>query len=271
MEQIAVLVSAVDEPKTALTYGYAVAVASGKAVTLVYAYDIPMFFSPDPLSSALLPMAEAQQQARERLGILVQDYSTRYPQVPTIGRLALADPEAPLEADPAAPATLIITTLNQEKLHDWWEETPALDMLRDARHSVLAVPEGYRYEPVSHITLALRPDQAPDTVPVAALQSALQLTGAALRVVTVNATGALSPALLDLLSPMQPTYYNLSEADTVDTALADFVRQQPTGWIAVIPGTYGFWEGLFHKSHTKALAEASPIPVLALHQAASGS
>ncbi|RYD52866.1 MAG: hypothetical protein EOP52_01590 [Sphingobacteriales bacterium] len=271
MEQIAVLISGAADSKTALDYGYAIAGASGRNVLLVYEYEVPMFFSPDPLSSALLPMAEAQNIAQEQLAALLQDYRTQYPQVSTTGRLALADPEAPLDRDDSDPSAILITALNREKLHDWWEETPALDMLQEARHSVLAVPEGYAYQPVSHITLALRPDQSPATLPVASLQSVLQLTGAALQVVTVHAPDTLPPVLLEVLRPLRPTYYNLTHADTVDTALADFVQQHPTGWMAVIPGTYGFWEGLFHKSHTKALAEASPIPVLALHQRSSGN
>lgn len=266
MESIVVLADFTPESRSALEYGYALAVEKSLPIVLIHTYDVPILYTPDAFSGTFLPIEGAQNIAAENLKRLAAEYATRFPQVPTTTHIALTGPDIILDREDIATAgSLVIIGINKENMNDWWEDHQDLDILRDSHHNVLAVQLGFAYRPVKTITLALRADQAPESFPLAQLQSVLSLTGATLQVVTVNAQAPLSAALQESLAPLQAAYHEITGSDDIDTTLARFVLENPTDWLAVVPGEYGFWGSLFHKSHTLALAEQSTIPVLALH------
>ena len=69
----------------------------------------------------------------------------------------------------------------------------------------------------------------------------------------------------NILAPVNPHYHIIYDAninETINTA----VKKNDIDWLVMIPRKHSFFEGLFHKSHTKALASHSTIPVLALHE-----
>lgn len=266
MESIVILADSAAGSRTALDYGYALAAEKQLPVALVYVYDVPLLYAPDAFSGTFLPVEEAHRIAAETLQALADTYAKHFPQVPVSTHLALMEPEMVLNENQQTPNnSLIVIGIDPSSINDWWEDHRGLDTLRESRHSVLAVQTGYTYHPVRRVMLALRSDQAVDTFPLAQLQSVLTLTGASLQVVTVNAKSALSPELVAALEPLGATYHEVTSSEDVDATLARLVAENPIDWLAVVPGEYGFWAGLFHKSHTLALAEHSSVPLLALH------
>jgi hypothetical protein len=57
----------------------------------------------------------------------------------------------------------------------------------------------------------------------------------------------------------------MSTSSGVDEAITNYAGTHGMDWLAVIPHHYGFWEGLFHKSHTERMLKLAHIPILALH------
>lgn len=265
MESIVILADFTPESAAALAYGYALASEKGLPVVLVYVYDVPLLYAPDAFSGTFLPLEDAQSIATESLQKLSAEYTARYPHVSTTTRLALMGAETVLDENRQTANSLIIVGINPENIHDWWEDNRGLDMLRDSHHNVLAVQPGYNYRPVKRILLALQANQSPEHFPLASLQAMLSFTGASLHVVTVNAESALPLSLQQSLDVLGATSEVISGSEDVDATLARLVTETPTDWLAVVPGEYGFWAGLFHKSHTVALAEHSSVPLLALH------
>ncbi len=271
MDSIVILADFTPESRTALEYGYALAIEKRLPVALIHIYDVPLLYTPDAFSGTFLPIEDAQRIAADSLQKLLEEYAARFPQVPTTTRLALMGPEAVLDGDGHTANSLVILGVDPATMNDWWEDHRGLDILRDSSHNVLAVQRGYEYKPIQRMVLALRSDQTPDVFPLAPLQSVLSLTGASLDVVTVNSEGPLSPAILSALTPLGATFHEAGGNEAVDTILARFVVEHPADWLAVVPGEYGFWAGLFHKSHTLALAGHSSVPLLALHLPPAGA
>jgi nucleotide-binding universal stress UspA family protein len=59
--------------------------------------------------------------------------------------------------------------------------------------------------------------------------------------------------------------YHYRHLANVDESIREFCHNEQIDWLAVTPGKYSFLEGLFHSSHTKALAKTLNIPLLILH------
>ncbi len=265
MESIIILADSAPESRSAIEYGYALAAEKHLPVLLIYIYDVPLLYAPDVFSGTFLPIEDAQKIAAQHLQDLTTQYATRFPQVPTTSHLALMGPDALLEDHPQTANSLVVVGVDPGSMNDWWEDHRGLDILRESRHNVLAVQTDATYRPVRRILLALRPDQPAATFPLAELHAVLSLTGAALHVITVNAHGSLSPELLTGLAPLGATFHEVAGNEHIDAIIAQFAVDHPADWLAVVPGEYGFWAGLFHKSNTLALAEHSTVPLLALH------
>jgi nucleotide-binding universal stress UspA family protein len=51
-----------------------------------------------------------------------------------------------------------------------------------------------------------------------------------------------------------------------EEAIEDFIEKNEIDWLVMIPRKHSFFEGLFHKSHSKAIARRVRIPLVALHE-----
>ncbi len=69
----------------------------------------------------------------------------------------------------------------------------------------------------------------------------------------------------EALAEASPVYHFRYEVD-VDTAILTFCHETGIDLLAIVAGNYSFFESLFHKSHTKALASSLDIPLLILHE-----
>ncbi|MBL7734052.1 MAG: universal stress protein, partial [Chitinophagaceae bacterium] len=60
--------------------------------------------------------------------------------------------------------------------------------------------------------------------------------------------------------------YHYAETDDIADEIEDFAEDQDAGLIITIPKSYGFFEGLFHRSVSKRLIRESDIPLLLLRE-----
>jgi nucleotide-binding universal stress UspA family protein len=108
-------------------------------------------------------------------------------------------------------------------------------------------------------------------VPVTLLKGILAATGAQLQVLHVDAEKEReehlqqAAVLKELLKDVPAGYHTIQHPDFKE-AVNLFASQCNADLIAAIPKKHSFLEGLFHHSHTKAIAFHSNIPLLLMHE-----
>jgi nucleotide-binding universal stress UspA family protein len=239
-------------------------------VTVLHAFIIPVAFSDTPMP--LVPVQDMQDSSGRHLEALMQDLQGSYPDLVLKSELAYGDlidclREVARELQPA----LVVLGNNGAGDPDLWLGSTAGSVLRHLEAMVLAVPAAADYSGVRRICLACDYKDIDEAMPVAPLLDILRATGAQLHVVHADTEGRGTErryedtALPGLLAGITPEYHYTTAAGSVDERITAFAAEQGMDWLAIIPHHHGFWEGLFHKSHTRAMARMSGVPILAIH------
>ncbi|HEX2532520.1 MAG TPA: universal stress protein [Chitinophagaceae bacterium] len=144
----------------------------------------------------------------------------------------------------------------------------ATALLRHAVCPVIAVPEAATFTPLQQVLLAT--DLASGApLNLAPLRQLLQASGARLHLVHVR-TGEEGPkeaaakeALVRELADLQPAYLEITNEDLTE-GLNDAVRQTGAELLVCIPHHHSVLEHLFFKTHSEAVLQKAPVPVLFL-------
>lgn len=149
----------------------------------------------------------------------------------------------------------------------------AVDVSRKAKVPVIIVPPGATYTNIKEVMLACDFSKVVETTPVGAIKKILDETKAKLFVVNIdhnnkhfNAETPFESLMLDtLLQGYNPEYHFLDNEDFVE-AINKFALEKEVDLIITIPKKIGWFDALFHKSHTKALAFHSHVPLMVVHE-----
>jgi nucleotide-binding universal stress UspA family protein len=137
----------------------------------------------------------------------------------------------------------------------------------------MAVPAGVKYKKPENVCFACDFTNIADHFQIEALGALIREMHAQLHVLNVDFKNKHSEATLRTtelhqgLSALDPVYHYV-EKEHIDEGIRDFVEANHMDWLMIVPHKHSFWEGLFHKSHTKALVKLSHIPIVALHERA---
>jgi len=148
----------------------------------------------------------------------------------------------------------------------------AIDVSRKATEPVIIVPPDADYSDIKEIMLACDFSQVVETTPVDAIKKILNKTSAKLFVVNIDhkqkhftADTPFESLMLDtLLQGYHPEYHFIDDTDFVQ-AINKFALEKEVDLIITIPKKMGWFDALFHKSHTKALAFHSHVPLMVVH------
>ncbi|QEC68059.1 universal stress protein [Panacibacter ginsenosidivorans] len=148
----------------------------------------------------------------------------------------------------------------------------AIDVSRKATVPVIIVPPDAGYTDIKEIMLACDFSQVVETTPVDPIKRILNETSAKLFVVNIDhrqkhftADTPFESLMLDtLLQGYNPEYHFIDDADFVQ-AINKFALEKEVDLIITIPKKMGWFDALFHKSHTKALAFHSHVPLMVVH------
>jgi nucleotide-binding universal stress UspA family protein len=148
----------------------------------------------------------------------------------------------------------------------------AIDVSRKATVPVIIVPPDAAYTDIKEIMLACDFSKVVETTPVDAIKKIIDETKAKLFVVNIDhknkhftAETPFESLMLDtLLQGYNPEYHFLDDADFVH-AINKFAIDKKVDLIITIPKKMGWFDALFHKSHTKALAFHSHVPLMVVH------
>jgi nucleotide-binding universal stress UspA family protein len=235
----------------------------------MYAYTVPVTFGEMPLP--VMPAEDARTLAASHMDEALAKLRSRHPGADISSELAYGDLTDVLdEAAQKAPPFLTVIGNDEERDFDGWIGSHAADMLREAGHPVLAVPHTAVFRSPGHICIAGDGRSIGAGASVDVLMRLQEACNARITVLHILAEGETPVAFADStlgrqLAKSGAAYVELQASGAVDGTIADYAASQEVDWLAVIPHQYGFWEGLFHKSHTTHMLHLAHLPILALH------
>jgi nucleotide-binding universal stress UspA family protein len=136
---------------------------------------------------------------------------------------------------------------------------------------VFIVPNMARYRPIQRVVLACDFKKVVETMPVSAIKNLLELTRAKLHILNVTekpskADDKFESLLLEtFFQGYGPEYHFVHDTHFTD-AINQFADSNDIDLIITIPKKHGLFEGLFRKSHTRALAFHSHVPLMVIHE-----
>jgi nucleotide-binding universal stress UspA family protein len=261
-----------DVATNAVHYACDLAKAWSVPVTVLHSYILPISFDDNPMP--VMPIDDNRQMAEDNIASLVTKLNTTYPGLQINSYVSLGDVTDSLSeyAEEHQP-TLIIVGNSTEDNGSLWFDSNLMSALRNLPYPVMAIPPGYMYNAVSKICLACDYKQVNDKFPADVVKTLVNASGASLNVLNVdhdNRTfGTETPleaeALHDYLSGTDAVFHFVDNED-VSEGISQFIEQNNIDWLLVIPHHHSFWEGLFHKSNTKAIVKNIHVPVIAIHE-----
>jgi nucleotide-binding universal stress UspA family protein len=149
----------------------------------------------------------------------------------------------------------------------------AIDVSRNAKVPVIIVPPDAGFTDIEEVMLACDFSKVVESTPVMPIKKILDETKAKLFVVNIDHNNkhstdktSFESLMLDtLLQGYNPEYHFIDDADFV-AAINKFALEKQVDLIITIPKKMGWFDALFHKSHTKALAFHSNVPLMVVHE-----
>jgi len=161
----------------------------------------------------------------------------------------------------------------ESKLEEAIIGSNAVDVAKNSKIPVIIVPANAEYEKLQKVLLAVDFKKVADTTPVTEIKKLLDATSAKLDVLHVEADARSAHIDLDdekkifnsLFNDYSPQYHFI-ESENFTDAINDFALNNNSNLIIVIPKKHGLFEGIFKRSHTKALVFHSHVPVMSIHE-----
>jgi nucleotide-binding universal stress UspA family protein len=256
----------------AVRYACHMAESQGAKVIVMHTFIFPVMFSDIPLPTSLVN--EAQDDAEQHMKSLVADLKNEFPTLHIHGKVDYGD---------------IINTLDnftKSNIHPWlivignsavgekaaWPDNTIIDALKTLKYPVLAVPPETSFQPIKKICFAFDNKHKGNEKAISQLTMITKCLGAELHVLNAQPEvpvkemeASIDDDVKQVLSGTNPQYHIVYDAD-IDASIQNFIEQNNIDWLVLLPRKHSFFEGLFHKSHTKAIAHKSHVPIVALHE-----
>jgi len=255
----------------ATNYGAALANELKMQLSLVHTFIFPAMLNDVTIPASLID--DTRDDAMEKMGKEQERLMALYPDLKITTSVhygMLADVLNSGTAENGNPFLLVMGNSNTQEDTSWFFST-LKGISSNTEFTVLAVPYTSTYQTPGKICYA---DDVEQVQSEQALRMLAELTNhfnAQLDVVNVQPDGSMNDDSYDVgdgprkvLAGANPKYHYLHNEDT-DDAIKSFCTAEKSDWLAIMPGTYGWIESLFHKSHTKTLAQTMNIPLLILH------
>ncbi len=260
-----------DVSENAVLYAAHLALSQNMELLIAHAYAFPVMIGDVPLPASLID--ETQTDAETRMKGLMEKVALSVPGVAVKSHIAyggIIDAINGHATENGKPWLITMGNSNTAEGTAWFFST-LKDAKNNLEYSVLAIPAASRYGTISKICLADDIRQNENTAALAKIAEVSLALKTELHVFNAQGdasymdTAEVGTATKEILAAAAP-HYHFRHQVIVDDAIHDFCADNDIDWLAVIPGKYSFFEELFHKSHTKALAKTMTIPLLILHE-----
>lgn len=261
-----------DVAAKAVNYACQLAATYNASVQVVHSYIIPVTISDTPIP--VMPVNDGQHIAEERMDKLLKGLKESFPGLDITGKVSYGEIVDCLQdyAEQSNPWLIVLGNSGSGNTSLWIGST-VISALKNLSCPVVAVPPNAVYRPVKKICLAIDYKKISQKFPAEQLLSLVQETNAELHVLHIghnnkdlNEESILDTESLHTMLAMVKPEYHFSDSEAIDEAIQSFVSVAHIDWLVITPHKHSFWESLFHKSTTKAIAGISHIPLIALHE-----
>lgn len=253
---------------------YACKLASdfGASVTVLHSFIIPVTFSDTPMP--VMPVDEGREIAEERMKEVIGRLSTEYPALSIESKIMFGDIMDCLEeyTEHRRPWLTVVGNSGADDA-PLWLGSNVLSILKHLQSTVLAIPADAVYKRPEKLCFACDFTNIADHLQTENLVQLAEQTGAQLHVLNVDYhsrhystdTPLESTELHAALANLKPVYHFV-EKENVEEGIREFIEANQMDWLIIVPHKHSFFEGLFHKSHTKAIMKMAHIPLVAMHE-----
>jgi nucleotide-binding universal stress UspA family protein len=233
---------------------------------LVHVYQIPVTMNDMPVM--VLSADELRQSADEQLERQQRELQVQFPDISirVESRLGSTNDELEDICEEINPLVLVLGTHGMSGLERMLFGSTALSVMRHTQLPVIAVPKDHKRYGLRKIALAADLlDIA--KIPTRKIVEITQTLGAELELVHVaphtERTHKDMQPLLQRLLPLQPACHTVHN-ENVKTGLLQYLEQNPTDLLMVLPHEHNIVERLFFKLHTDDIVKNAPVPVMAI-------
>jgi nucleotide-binding universal stress UspA family protein len=257
---------------SAIDYACNLAVSYKASLTIIHSYIIPVSFTDNPMP--VMPIEEGRHIAEASIANLLEKLKNNYPQLTINTSVTYGDITDSLQEYTEGKMPWMIVVGNSTTEDDnLWLGSNLINELRNLSFTVMAVSPGTVFKPAHKICFACDLRNVSHHLPADVIVDLVQKTGASLHVLNVDhdnkefgtETPVESGALHELLKDANPHYHYIDNAD-IEEGIKNFIETNNIDWLVVTPHKHSFFDGLFHKSHTKAIVRRIHIPIIALHE-----
>ena len=261
-----------DVAQNAVKYACDIASVQNAEVMIIHSFMVPVVFSDIPMPTSIV--ADAENDSEIQMRRLIANTQTTYPSLQISGKIFYGGTVEVIEEyalEHNKPFLVVVGNNNLED-QDSWPDSTLIEALKDLKYPVLAVPPGYSFHQPQKICFAFANEHSGIDAALIKLRELVLLFDAELHVLNVR-TDNYNPAddadidatAKQILFAASPAYHIVPCQSDIEHAISTFTISHGIDMLALIPHTHSFFQGLFHKSHTKAIAHISHIPLLAIH------
>lgn len=251
---------------------YAAAMAENLQAGLILIHIYP---ETAPYSNMPVAVTAADMQAEGLAGIkkLQKHLSEKYNglQINTMVKCGLFVDELQSYCELKKPFAVVIGSQGRTGSEVLLFGSNAVAAMRKVKWPIISVPPGATFKSIKEIGIASDMHDVSNSFSVETIKTLAEDFKAAIHVINTESENLYDPEIVSqsrklnaLLAPVKPSYHFLNNAQGNKTVI-EFANTNNIDLLIVFPKSYGFFENLFHKSHTKDLVLHSPIPLMALH------
>lgn len=257
--------------ENAVRYAAGLADSLRLELALIHAFSMPVMIGDVPAPATLIN--DTQEDAEHSMAGLRSKLTATYPSLTITTHILFGNLIECIEMYAASRKRPLLTVLGNSTgtESNTWFFSSLKSAANDLTFPVLAIPPDVTYQPPASICLALDVDRPQDATPLLKLNDLCVHLRTPLHVLNVQKDVFNRDNIPDVpavvkaaLSKASPHYQFRFEAD-VDETILNYCTDNGISWLAVVHGKYSLFEGIFHRSHTKALAGALHIPLLIIH------
>lgn len=250
----------------ACEYAFDIAKRSNGKVTVLNAYDLP--YSDRSMTTSLLEVMK--ENAEKNMAKFQRKLKEKY-QVPFETEVRLGNPIRLIKemAKKDHVDMVVMGTKGASGLEEILIGSNASSVIQNSDKPVLVIPPKANGKPIKKIVFASDFDLEGMDTAFKNLNAFAELNDAVIDVVHVQKDEGAKAGTRDAITKAlnnRVEEFTILQSDNIEEAVIKEAKKEKADAIAAIAKSYGFFEGLFHRSLTTKLAYHSTLPLLVLHE-----
>ncbi|MEI9935046.1 MAG: universal stress protein [Ferruginibacter sp.] len=255
----------------AVHYAADLAVAVNAELILVNIVSLPISVAEVPLTESVLN--ELEYDAEKELSNIKQQllsYTNEKINIHSFSEFGTVEYELEEVCKLKTPFAVVMSTKNSMSLERFFLGSNTLGAVRHIPYPILVVPGTVSFKKIKKIALACDLENNITHETIIKIKEWISFFNASLDIINVTEKADIvvdsvptSVGLQNQLAAFHPKFHFITK-EKVEVGINEFVDENKPDLLIVIPKKRGFFENIFHKSHSTPLLLHSKIPVLAI-------